>query len=139
MPAATNEVATEQRELDVPGAHQVERERLGEVDAEEARELRPVVLRSGPHKRLDHKQRRHHEEEPGAGSLGGGQRHVAGSAEAERSLLAPVPAEDVPAPKCGEQQADAPQQGDQGQHRPDDHVCRGPIVHTRLGRPVVRE
>ena len=59
----------EDRELDVPGAHQVVREDRGEVEAEEAAELRPVVLRGGPDERLDQEQRRHHEEEPRARAL----------------------------------------------------------------------
>ena len=83
-------------------------------------------------------QRRHHEEEPGARALRRRERHLARGAEAQRHLLAPVPAEDVPAPEGGEQQSDTAQQGDQRQHRPDDHVGRRLVVHARLGRPVVR-
>ena len=37
----------EQRQLDVPGAHQVVREHLGQVDAEEVVDLRAVVLAGG--------------------------------------------------------------------------------------------
>ena len=82
----------EQRELHVPGAHQVVREDLREVEAEEARELRPVVLRGGADERLDQEQRRHHEEEPRARALRRRQRDVARRAERQRGLLAPVPA-----------------------------------------------
>ena len=127
----------EDGELHVPGAHQVEGEELGQVDPEEAGQLGPVVLRGGSHHHLEHEQRRHHEEEPGAGPLRGGKGDVAGPAEAQRGLLASMPAEDVPAPKGGEQQTDAAEQRDQRQHRPDDHVGRGLVVHSRLRRPVV--
>jgi hypothetical protein len=128
----------EDRELHVPGAHQVEGQELREVDAEKARELGAVVLRSGAHQHLDHEQRSHHEEEPGAGALGRRERHVARRAEAERSLLATVPAEDVPAPEYREEQPDPAEQRDQRQHRPDDDVRRGLVLDARLGRPVVR-
>ena len=127
----------EDRELHVPGAHQVEREDLGEVDPEEAGQLGSVVLRGGADEHLDHEQSRHHEEEPRAGPLRRRERDVARSAEAQRGLLAPVPAEDVPASERAEQQADATEQRDQRKHRPDDHVGGGLVVHTRLGRPVV--
>ena len=127
----------EDGELHVPGAHQVERGELGQVHPEEAGQLRAVVLRGGTDQHLQHEQRRHHEEKPGAGPLRRGECHVTGRAEAQRGLLAPVPAEDVPAPKGREQQADAAQQRDQRQHRPDDHVGRRLVVHARLGRPVV--
>jgi hypothetical protein len=128
----------EDRQLHVPGAHQVEGEDLGKVDAEEARQLRPIVLRGGPDERLDHEQGRHHEEEPGAGALGRGERHVAGGPERQRGLFATVPAEDVPAPEGREQEADSAQKGDQGQDRPHDHVGGGLVVDARLRRPVVR-
>ena len=67
----------EDRQLHVPGADQVVGEHLGDVDAEEAVELGPVVLRGRADQGLQQEQRRHHEEEPGGGPLGGGQRHVA--------------------------------------------------------------
>ena len=99
----------EQRELHVPGAHQVVREDLREVEAEEARQLRPVVLGGGADERLDHEQRGHHEEEPRARALRRRQGHVAGCAERQRGLLAPVPAEPpAPAPERREQQRRSP-------------------------------
>ncbi len=121
----------------MPGAHQVEGQELGEVDPEEVVQLGPVVLRRGADQHLDHEQRGHHEEEPGAGALSGGEGHVARLAEAQRGLFAAVPAEDVPAAEGGEQQPDAAQQRDQREHRPDDHIGGGLVVHARLGRPVV--
>ena len=127
----------EDRELHVPGAHQVEREDLGQVDPEEAGQLGSVVLRGGADERLEHEESRHHEEEPRAGPLRRRERDVAGRPEAQRGLLAPVPAEDVPASERAEEQPDATQQRDQRQHRPDDHVGGGLVVHPRLGRPVV--
>ena len=129
----------EQRELDVPGAHQVVREDLRQVEAEEAVDLGAVVLRRGADERLEQEQRRHHEEEPRGRALRRRQRDVAGRAERERRLLAAVPAEPAPpAPEGAEQQADAAQQRDQRQHRPDDHVGRRLVVDARLRRPVVR-
>ena len=127
----------EQRQLHVPGPHQVVREDLREVEAEEAAELRAVVLRRGADERLDQEQRRHHEEEPGARPLRRRQRDVAGSAERQRGLLAPVPAEEAPAPEDAEQDPDPAEQRDQRQHAPDDHVRRRLVVDARLGRPVV--
>ena len=59
------------------GAGEVEGQELGEVDAEEVAELGPVVLGGGADHRLDQEQRRHHQEEPGAGALRRGERHVA--------------------------------------------------------------
>jgi hypothetical protein len=94
----------------VPGAHQVVREDAGEVDAEEVGEVGAVMLGGGAGDRLDQEQRRHHEEEPGGRALARGQCDVAGRAEAERRLLAPVPAEGAPAPVRGEQQPDAAEQ-----------------------------
>ena len=129
----------EQRELDMPGPHQVVREQLGQVEAEEAVDLRAVVLAGGADEGLDQEQRRHHEEEPRRRPLRRRQRHVPRRAEAERRLLAAVPAEVAPpATEGAEEQADAAQQRDQRQHRPDDDVGGRLVVDARLGRPVVR-
>ena len=128
----------EQRELHVPGAHQVVREDLREVEAEEARELGAVVLRGGADERLDQEQRGHHEEEPRARALRRRQRDVAGRAERQRGLLAPVPAEPpAPAAEGREQQPDPAEQRDQREHAPDDDVRRRRVVDARLRRPVV--
>jgi hypothetical protein len=70
----------------VPGAHRVERECRGEIDAEEAVELRAIVLARRADECLEHEERRHHEEEPGAGSLRRRKGDVAGAAEGERCL-----------------------------------------------------
>ena len=129
----------EQRELHVPGAHQVVGEDLREVDPEEARQLRPVVLGGGADERLDQEQRGHHEEEPRARPLGRRQGHVAGRAERQRGLLAPVPAEPpAPAPESREQQADPAEQRDQREDAPHDDVRRRLVLDARLRRPVVR-
>ena len=127
----------EDRQLHVPGADQVVGEDLGDVDAEEAAELGAVVLGHAADQGLEQEQRRHHEEEPGGGPLGRGERHVAGGAEAERRLLAALPAE-PPAPEGGEQDPDAAEQRDQRDHRPDDHVGARRVADLLLGRPVVR-
>ena len=139
MPAATNEVATQNS---ASWTCQV-RIRLygktcGEVEAEEAVDLRAVVLRGRADERLDQEQRRHHEEEPRARALRRRQRDVAGRAERQRRLLAAVPAEPTaPAAEDREQDADPAEQRDQRQHRPDDHVRGRLVVDARLGRPVV--
>ena len=67
----------EERELDVPGAHEVVGEDLRQVEAEEAVDLRPVVLRGRPDEGLNQEQGGHHEEEPGRGPLRRSQRHLA--------------------------------------------------------------
>ena len=108
----------EDRELDVPGAHQVVREDLGEVEAEEAGELGAVVLRwprrpasgAGTAPAITKKNQRRR-------ALRRRQRDVAGRAERERRLLAPVPAETQPQrPKTREQEPDAAEQRDQREH-----------------------
>jgi len=74
----------EQRELHVPRPHEVVREDLCEVDAEEAVDLGPVVLAGGADERLDEKERRHDEEEPGGGALRRRQGDVARGASNSR-------------------------------------------------------
>ena len=91
----------------MPGAREVVREDLRQIDAEEAGQVGAVVLRGAAHQRLDEEQGRHHQEEVRRGALGRGERHLAGGEEREPLLLAPVPAEEVPAAERGEQQADA--------------------------------
>ena len=127
----------EQRELDVPGAHQVVGEDAREVEAEEAADVGPVVLARRPDERLDQEQRRHHEEEPGAGALRRREGDIAGRAERQRRLLAPVPAEEAPAAEDAEQDPDPAEQRDQREDAPDDHVGGRLVVDARLGRPVV--
>ena len=128
----------EQRELDVPGAQQVVREDLRQVEAEEVVDLGAVVLRRRADQGLQQEQRRHHEEEPRARALRGCEGDVARGAERERRLLAAVPSQPPPpAPEGAEQQPDAAQQRDERQHRPHDHVGGRLVGDPRLGRPVV--
>ena len=61
-----------------------------------------------------------------------------GAKKRQRLLLAPVPAEQVPASEGGEQQPDAAEQGDEREHAPDQRRRRSAGCHQRLGRPVVR-
>jgi hypothetical protein len=104
----------EDRELDVPGPHEVVREDRGEVKAEEVGDLGAVVLRGRADERLKEKQRGHDEEEPRRRALGRRQRDVTGRAEAQRRLLATVPAQPpTPAAERGEEQADAGEQRDE--------------------------
>jgi hypothetical protein len=128
----------EDRELHVPRAHEVEREPRGEVDAEEARQVGPVVLRGGAYERLHEEERRHHEEEPGRGALRGREGDVARRPEGKRRLLAAVPAQEAPAAEGGEEEPDPAEQRNQREDAPDDHVRRRPVIDERLRRPVVR-
>src|SRR5918995_134546 len=126
----------EDGELHVPGAHEVVRQPLRQIEAEEARQIRPVVLRGRPHERLHEEQRCHDEEEPGASPLRGRQRHVPRRPERERRLFAPVPAEEVPPPEGGEEQPDAAEKRDQGEYAPHHDVGRRLVLHETLWRPV---
>ncbi len=129
----------EDRELDMPGPHEVVREHRREVEAEEVGDLRAVVLRRRAGDRLQQEERRHDEEEPRRRPLRRRQRDVARLAEAERRLLAAVPPQArAPPPERREQQAHPGQQRDQRHHRPHDDVRRRLVVDTRLGRPVIR-
>ena len=65
----------EDRELHVPGAHDVVRQEPVGVDAEEAADLGPVVLAGHADQRLDQEQCGHGQEEPGGGLLRRGERH----------------------------------------------------------------
>ena len=129
----------EQRELDMPGAHQVVREHLREVEAEEAVDLSAIVLAGGPDDRLDQEQRRHHEEEPRASRAApaSARRRRASGTTASPARVRASPGA-APAPEDAEEDADAAEQRDQRQHRPDDHVGGRPVVDARLRRPVVR-
>ena len=129
----------EQGQLHVPGAGQVVREQLGEVEAEEAQDVGPVVLGRRPQQRLDQEQGGDGEEEPGRRALGRGQRHLPRLTERDRRGLRAVPADlRAPPPVDREQDPGAAEQDDQRQHAPDHHVRRRAVVHPRLRRPVVR-
>src|SRR5829696_5146686 len=119
----------EDRQLHVPGAHEVVREPLREIHPEEARQVSPVVLRCRPHHRLDEEQHCHYQKEPRARPLRRRERHVARCAEGEGRLLASVPAEKVPPAEGREEEPDAAQQGDQGQHTPHHDVGGRLVLH----------
>ena len=139
IPAARNEAAVQNR----ASCRCQVRARLngrsrGEVEAEEAQDVGPVVLGRGAQQRLDQKQRRDREEEPGRRALGRGQGHLAGLAERDCRGLRAVPADlGAPAAVDREQDAGAAEQHDERQDAPHHHVCRRAVVHPRLGRPVV--
>ena len=59
----------EDRQLDVPGAHQVVRQPTGQVEPEEAGQVGAIVLTGGTDHRLDHEQQADDQEEVGAGPL----------------------------------------------------------------------
>jgi hypothetical protein len=128
----------ENRQLQVPGAHQVVGEPLRQVDAEKVGQLGAVVLRGCADEDLDEEERSHYEEEPRGRPLRGRQRNFAGRAEGECRLLAPAPAEEVPAPEGGKEQPDPAQQRDQREQAPEDHVRARLVVDQSLGRPAVR-
>ncbi len=83
----------EDRELHVPGADQVEGQRLGDVDPEEAPEVGPVVLGGSADHGLEQEEACHRKKEPGRRPLGRSQGHVPGQSEAELRLLPTLPAE----------------------------------------------
>ena len=61
----------------MPGAREVERQNLREVDTEEAGQVGPVVLDGSPEKRLCKEHQRDDKEEPGSGGLRRGHLHLA--------------------------------------------------------------
>src|SRR5215469_11542250 len=82
----------ENRELNMPGAHQVEWKDDGQIDAEEVRDFRSIMFRGATHQRLYQKQHGHHRKETGAGALAWSQCHLTRRAKREGLLLAPMPA-----------------------------------------------
>src|SRR5262245_65082491 len=66
----------ENRQLNMPGAHQVEWKNDGQIDAEEVREFCSVMFRGATHQRLYQKQHGHHRKETGAGALAWRQSHL---------------------------------------------------------------
>jgi len=128
----------EQRELHVPGAGQVERQHLRQVDAEEAGQVGAVVLDRAAEQRLGEKQHRDDEEEVRRDLLRRGDLDLARLPERERRLLGGVPADlAAPPPVQREQPAQAAEQGDQREPRPDHDVGRRAVVDPRLRGPVV--
>ena len=123
----------EDRELDVPGAREVVRKQRREVDAEEAGEIRAIVLRRAADHHLHEKQGGHHEEEPGAGALRGRELHVTRALEDQPGLIAPVPAEKIPPSKGREQQAGPTEQGGEREHAVDERGGGRLIAYERLG------
>ena len=128
----------EQRQLHVPGPGQVVRQHPGQIQAEERRQVGPVVLGGRAQQRLRQEQHRHDREEPDGGPLGRRQAHLAGLAERQRGRLGAVPADLLAPPAVdGEHDPDAAEQRDQRQRRPHDHRRGRTVVDPRLGRPVV--
>src|SRR5262245_3888078 len=99
----------ENRELNMPGAHQVEWKNDGQIDAEEVREFCSVMFRGATHQRLYQKQHGHHRKETGAGALAWRQSHLTRRAKREGLLLAPMPTQEIPSAECCEQEPDATQ------------------------------
>src|SRR6187549_3192690 len=76
----------ENRQLNMPGAHQVEWKDDGQIDAEEVREFRSIMFRGATHQRLYEKQHGHHRKETGAGALAWRQGHLPRRTERDRLL-----------------------------------------------------
>src|SRR5262245_12596885 len=89
----------ENRQLNMPGAHQVEWKNDGQIDAEEVREFRSIMFRGTTHQRLYQKQHGHDRKETGGGALAWSQGHLTGCAKRERLLLAPMPTQEIPPAK----------------------------------------
>ena len=128
----------ENRQLQMPGAGDVERQHARQIEAEKVGKFRAIMFPRAAQKRLHQKQQRHDEEEPGARPLRRREHHLIRRTERNALLLAAVPAEKIPPAKGGQQQADAAEQRDQGKHAPKHGVRRGVIADERFGRPVVR-
>ena len=128
----------ENRQLQMPGAGDVERQHARQIEAEKVGKFRAIMFPGAAQKRLHQKQQRHDEEEPGARALRRRQHHFIRRTERNALLLAPVPAEKIPPAKGGQQQTNAAEQRDQRKHAPKHGVRRGMIADERFGRPVVR-
>src|SRR5215471_9081932 len=94
----------ENRQLNMPGAHQVEWKDDGQINAEEVGEFRSIMFRGAAHQRLYQKQQGHHRKETGAGALPWRQRHLTRRAKRERLLLASMPTQEIPSAERSEQQ-----------------------------------
>src|SRR5215831_19950304 len=75
------------RELNMPGAHQVEWKDDGQINAEEVREFRSIMFRGTAHQSLYQKQHGHHRKETGAGALTWRQSDLTRRAKRKRLLL----------------------------------------------------
>src|SRR5579885_3490525 len=97
----------ENRKLHVPSARHVEGQDARKVDAEEALQIRAVMLRRCPDQRLEQKQQSHRQKEPSTGLLRGREVYTVRRAEGNRLPLHAVPAQKTPASERSEEQADA--------------------------------
>src|SRR5690349_21808572 len=88
-------------------------------------------------KGLEKKQQCHHKEKPCAGPLCRRQWDFTRRTERNRILLASMPAKEIPSAKGRQEEANAAQKSDQGEHTPNDGIRRGMVIYQRLGRPVV--
>src|SRR5262245_8702053 len=86
----------ETRQLNMPGAHQIEWKDDGQINAEEIREFRSIMFRGAAHQRLYQKQQGHNRKETGGGALAWCQSHLTRRAKRECLLLAPVPTQEIP-------------------------------------------
>ena len=122
----------------MPRAGQVVRQHPRQIQAEERRQVGPVVLGRRAQQRLGQEQHRHDREEPDRGALGRCQADLAGLPERQRGCLGAVPAHLLaPPPVDRKHHSDAAQQCDERERRPHDHRSRRTVFHPRLGRPVV--
>src|SRR5215469_11512702 len=94
----------ENRELNMPRAHQVEWKDDGQINAEEVREFRSIMFRSAAHQRLYQEQQGHNRKETGGGALAWRQRHLTRRAKRECLLLASMPTQKIPPTEHCEQE-----------------------------------
>lgn len=130
----------EERELQVPGARQVERQQRGQVEPEEALQVGSIMLGRRPEERLD-EQQGDDEDEPRDRPLAGRQAHSSPGCRNEIAwalLLECQPILSTQAAVDGEHDAGPADEHDEGEHRPDDEIGRRSVVDERLGWPVVR-
>src|SRR5215470_14967068 len=120
----------------MPRPDDVERKKLPKVESEKSLHVGAVVFGRASQQCLYEKQRRHHEEEPRARCLSGGQFDGVWIAERETLLFAAVPTQNVPPSKDRKKQARPSKQYHKRKHAPDDRVGGSVIFDQRFGGPV---
>ena len=119
----------ENRQLQMPGAGDVERQNSRQIKAKKIGDFRTIMFRRPTHQCLQEKQQRHDEEKSRACALCRREHHFIRRTKRNALLLATVPAEKIPASERGEQKSDAAEQGGERQHTPNDGFRSCMIVH----------
>ena len=128
----------ENRQLQMPGAGDVERQHASQIEAKKVGKFRAIVFPGAAQKRLHQKQQRHDQKKSRARALCRCEHHFIRRPKRNALFLAAMPAEKIPPAKGGQQQANAAEQRDQGEHTPKHGFRRGVIANERFRRPVVR-